>query len=78
MPVMIVDDVVTRGESIERACQLVEEAGAKVVFATALVDRGDFAQEIFSRLNIPYHPILTYQDLEMDPVGSESRHAQAV
>lgn len=78
MPVMIVDDVVTRGESIERACQLVEEAGAKVVFATALVDRGDFAQEIFSRLNIPYHPILTYQDLEIDPVGSESRHAQAV
>ena len=53
MPVMMVDDVITRGDSIQKACRLVEEAGAKVVFATALVDRGDFAREIFMRSGIP-------------------------
>jgi orotate phosphoribosyltransferase len=78
MPVMIVDDVVTRGESIQKACELVEAAGARVVFATTLVDRGDFAAGYFLDRNIPYHPILTYNDLDIDPVGDQSRHAQAV
>ena len=77
MKVMIVDDVVTRGGSIKKACELVEEAGAKVVFATTLVDRGDFAASYFDERRIPYHPILTYKDLNIDPVGG-FQHAQAV
>ena len=78
MPVMIVDDVITRGESIQKACRLVEEAGGKVVFATALVDRGEVASQFFQDRGIPYHPILTYDDLGIDPVGVEPRHAEAV
>lgn len=78
MPVMIVDDVITRGESIQKACRLVEEAGAKVVFATTLVDRGNIASQYFDRKGIPYHPVLTYSDLGIDPVGVESRQAEAV
>lgn len=74
MKVMIVDDVVTRGGSIVRACKLVEEAGAVVVFATTLVDRGNFAASYFEERGIPYHPILTYRDLSIEPVG-ELQHA---
>ena len=77
MNVMIVDDVVTRGGSIRKACELVEEVGAKVVIATTLVDRGDFASIYFEQRGIPYHPILTYRDLDIEPVGG-LQHAQAV
>ncbi len=77
MPVMIVDDVVTRGGSIQEACEHVESEGAKVVFATALVDRGEFARPYFAKRGIPYDPILTYADLGIEPVGG-SQHAQAV
>lgn len=77
MPVMIVDDVVTRGGSIQTACERVEEAGGKVVFATTLVDRANFARDYFRRRGIPYDPILNYYDLGIEPVG-ESAHAQAV
>src|SRR5271154_1521233 len=37
LPVMIVDDVITRGESIKKACERVQGDGADVVFATTLV-----------------------------------------
>lgn len=77
MPVMIVDDVITRGGSIQMACQRVEAEGAKVVFATTLVDRADFARGYFERRGIPYDPILTYEDLGIEPVGGSS-HARAV
>jgi orotate phosphoribosyltransferase len=77
MNVMIVDDVVTRGGSIIRACELVEQAGGNVVFATTLVDRGDFARGFFADRAIPYHPILTYRDLGIAPVG-EPQRAQAI
>jgi orotate phosphoribosyltransferase len=77
MPVMIVDDVVTRGGSIREACEHVESEGAKVVFATTLVDRGEFARAYFDERGIPYDPILTYEDLGIEPVGG-SQHARAV
>jgi len=73
MSVMIVDDIVTRGGSIIRACELVEEAGGKVVFATTLVDRGDYASNFFRERGIPYHPILTYRDLGIVSVGEPQR-----
>lgn len=77
MPVMVVDDVVTRGDSIHKACQHVEDDGGRVVFATTLVDRGNSAAEYFKKRNIPYEPILTFADLDIEPVGGSS-HAQAV
>jgi len=68
MRVMLVDDVVTRGESIQKACERVEEEGAVVVFATTLVDRADFSRHWFAERAIPYAPVLTYEDLGIDPV----------
>jgi orotate phosphoribosyltransferase len=66
---MVVDDVVTKGGSIIAACQRVEAEGAKVVFATALVDRADVASAWFAARGIAYDPILTYRDLGIAPVG---------
>ena len=77
MSVMIVDDVVTSGGSIREACEHVESEGAKVVFATTLVDRGNLARAYFESRGIPYDPILTYNDLNIEPVGG-SQHAEAV
>ncbi len=77
MPVMVVDDVITRGGSIRTACERVQAEGAKVVFATTLVDRANFARTYFEEKQIPYDPILTYKDLGIDPVGG-SDDAQAV
>jgi orotate phosphoribosyltransferase len=67
--VVVVDDVVTTGGSIRRACEVVQGLGATVACAVALVDRGDSAAAEFESSSIPYRPLLTYRDLEIDPVG---------
>lgn len=69
MPVMVVDDVVTTGGSIQLACDRVKEAGARIVFASTFVDRGDIAKRFFEQEKIPYTPMLTYRDLDIEPVG---------
>jgi orotate phosphoribosyltransferase len=68
--VMLVDDVVTTGGSIQKAHELVQLSGADVVFATTLVDRSDLAAAYFERVGVPYIPMLTYRDLGIDPVGT--------
>jgi orotate phosphoribosyltransferase len=67
--VMLVDDVITTGGSIQLAHERVLETGAEVVFATTLVDRGDKAAAFFEAAGVPYVPMLTYQDLGIEPVG---------
>jgi len=67
--VMLVDDVVTKGGSIREAYDRVVDVGGKIVFATTLVDRSDFASAFFASVNVPYVPMLTYKDLGIDPVG---------
>ena len=68
--VMLVEDVVTTGGSIAKAHEQVVAVGAEVVFATALVDRGDSAAKLFARAGVPYVPLLTYGDLGIVPVGA--------
>jgi orotate phosphoribosyltransferase len=69
-PVMLVDDVITTGGSIQVAYDKVTSLGARVVFATTLVDRGDVAAGFFQRVGVPYVPMLTYRDLGIAPVGA--------
>lgn len=76
MAVMLVDDVVTTGGSIQSAYERVQKAGAEVVFATTLVDRGNTAREFFSRVGVPYRPLATYYELEIEPVGHGSKQAR--
>ena len=47
----------------------VEQLGAQVVAAVALVDRGESAAPEFERRGIPYLPMVTYRDLGIQAVG---------
>ncbi|MGD0808298.1 MAG: phosphoribosyltransferase family protein [Acidimicrobiales bacterium] len=73
MPVMLVDDVVTTGDSICKAYDRIQKEGGRVVFATTLVDRGEEAAEFFGNVGVPYVPMLTYRDLDIEPVRRGNR-----
>jgi orotate phosphoribosyltransferase len=67
--VLLVDDIVTTGGSIQEAHQHVVETGASVVAAVTLVDRSDIAAGYFDEQGVPYLPVFTYRDLGIVPVG---------
>ena len=67
--VLLVDDVVTTGDSIQKAHDAIVAVGAVVVAAATLVDRGDIAAQYFREREIPYAPVVTYRDLGIEPVG---------
>lgn len=67
--VLLVDDIVTTGGSIQVAHQRVVDTGATVVAAVTLVDRSDIAGAYFAERDVPYLPVFTYRDLGIVPVG---------
>jgi orotate phosphoribosyltransferase len=67
--VLLVDDVVTTGGSIQKAYRNVLETGATVVAAVTLVDRSDMASAFFDSEGVAYLPLFTYLDLGIDPIG---------
>jgi orotate phosphoribosyltransferase len=67
--VLLVDDVVTTGGSIRDAHEVVTGEGGAVVGAVTLVDRGDQARPYFADKGVPYLSLVTYHDLNIDPVG---------
>ncbi len=67
--VVLVDDIVTTGGSIQQAYEHVVATGATVVFAITTVDRGEVARVFFAERAVPYEPLLTYRDLDIPPVG---------
>lgn len=69
--VLLVDDVVTRGGSIFDALAAIQETGAQVVGAVALVDRGIDGAKKFAETGIPYQALVTFDRLGIPPVGSE-------
>ncbi len=70
--VLIVEDVITSGGSILKAVDAVEAAGARVVAAATLVDRGEQAAPALAQRGVAYFPMLTYRDLGIEPVGPPS------
>jgi len=70
--VLLVDDVVTRGDSILDALNAIRETGAEVVCAVALIERGEFGKEKFRAENIPFLSVMTYRDLGIPAVGTET------
>ncbi|MBS1839094.1 MAG: orotate phosphoribosyltransferase [Actinobacteria bacterium] len=72
--VLLVDDIVTTGGSIQKAHEKVALTGATIVAASTLVDRGDVARRFFELLGVPYAPVFTYRDLGIEPVGGARDH----
>jgi orotate phosphoribosyltransferase len=66
--VLLVDDVVTTGGSIQKAYRAITEQGATVVAAATLVDRGETARLFFEEKAIPYLSLVSYDDLGIEPV----------
>lgn len=70
--VILVDDVASSGGSLIEAWEEVAATGAEILAVVALVDRGDKAAQLFTadesvgRIAIPYLPVLTYTDLEIE------------
>lgn len=64
--VVIVEDVVTTGDSAMRATQVVEEAGARVIGVLALVDREDAGRERLERAGYPLVSFFTASALLAD------------
>jgi orotate phosphoribosyltransferase len=75
--VLLVDDVVTTGGSIQKAHAHVVDSGAEVVLATTLADRGEIAGRFFASVGVPYLPLLTYTDLGIPPVGGDAAPASS-
>ena len=67
--VLLIDDVVTTGGSIQKAFDVITGLGATVVAAVTLVDRGEVAARFFEAKAIPYFPLVTYRDLGIEAVG---------
>jgi orotate phosphoribosyltransferase len=68
--VLLVDDIVTTGGSIQQAHRQVMDTGASVVAAVTLVDRSDIAAAYFADQGVPYLPVFTYRDLGIVAVGA--------
>ena len=61
--VVIVDDVVTTGNSLVNSIQRVQGEGCKVVAVIALVDRMEGAREAVESQNCQFSPIFTRDDV---------------
>jgi orotate phosphoribosyltransferase len=64
--VVVVDDVITQGASVQTAITEVEAAGAQVVAVSCIVDRLDGARERLGS-RYPYLPIFTIRDFGIEP-----------
>jgi len=64
--VAVVEDVVTSGKSLLRAIDAVEEAGAQVAVALALVDRQEGGAQALQVAGYQFEAVLTRADLTAD------------
>lgn len=51
-----------------RALEAVEAAGATVVLATTLLDRGDLVGPALAARNVRWAPLATYRELAIAPI----------
>ncbi|MBX7448679.1 orotate phosphoribosyltransferase [Mycolicibacterium sp. 3033] len=66
--VLLVDDVISTGGSTELALERIEPLGVVVTGVIPMVDRGDIAAGRFAKRGIPFHALVSYRDLGIDPV----------
>jgi len=61
--VVIIDDVVTTGDSILKAIDAVQRAGYEVLLGICVLDRNAGAAEAMARRGVPYRPLVTLPDI---------------
>jgi orotate phosphoribosyltransferase len=66
--VVAVEDVVSTGASLLRAIERVQDTGAVVVTATAVLDRSPAVAARFAAVGIVWSPLLTWVDLDIEPL----------
>ena len=74
--VVIVDDVVTTGDSILKAIEAVQQCGHEVVLAISVLDRNAGAIEALAQRGIPYQPLVTLEDIGV--VDASNRRSSQV
>jgi orotate phosphoribosyltransferase len=70
--VVIVDDVVTTGDSILKAIDAAEAQGAEVVLAISVLDRNAGATEALARRGIEYRPLVRLEELGIRDTSKEA------
>jgi orotate phosphoribosyltransferase len=68
--VVVTEDTVTRGTSLLEAVEAVRAAGAEVVLALAVVDRGGTAAGLAAREGVAFDALFTALDLGFDYEGA--------
>ena len=63
---VVTEDTTTRGTSLLEAVRAVQDAGAEVVLAVAVVDRGGTAQKLLAHEGVPFRALLGAPDLGFD------------
>jgi orotate phosphoribosyltransferase len=64
--VVVTEDTVTRGTSLLEAVHAVRQAGAEVILAVAVVDRGGTAKALLGGEGVPFLALLGAPDLGFD------------
>jgi orotate phosphoribosyltransferase len=64
--VVVTEDTVTRGTTFLEAVHVIREAGAEVVLAVAVVDRGGRAKALLGGEGVPFRALLGAPDLGFD------------
>ena len=66
--VLLVDDVISTGGSTEIALDRIKAVGAVATGVIPMVDRGDVAARRFAQHGVPFHALVSYRDLGIEPV----------
>jgi orotate phosphoribosyltransferase len=64
--VTVIEDVVTTGGDSLRSAQVLRDAGLDVIHLVVVLDRGEGGEENIKAAGIPYTPLFTIQDLQLD------------
>ncbi|MCU0525293.1 MAG: orotate phosphoribosyltransferase [Elainella sp. Prado103] len=63
-PVVILEDVVTTGQSALKAVERIRSAGYRVTQILALVDRAQGGAELYQQQQIPFQAVFSIEDLQ--------------
>jgi len=66
-PVVIVEDVITTGDSAQRAIQAIEESGGNVIGVLAVVDRQEGGRQALEQRGHPVVALTTVRELGLAP-----------